>query len=79
MENSVQAELNRLGFTALGAMVDAESYGCSDLGGDYSDDDPSSMMSASPCEDDDPEDPENLSGKKKRKKMKTKRHKGPRS
>ena len=69
--NSTRAELDRLGLTALRAMVDVEPYGCSDLGGDPSDDEPPSMTSASPSEDDDPEDPESPSGKKKKKKKKT--------
>ena len=71
VENSTRAELDRLGLTALWAMVDVEPYGSSDLGGDPSDDEPPSMTSASPSEDDDPEDPENPSGKKKKKKKKT--------
>ena len=72
VENSRRAELDRLGLTALRAMVDVEPYGSSDLGGDPSDDEPPSMTSASPSEDDDPEDPENPSGKKKKKKKKKK-------
>ena len=52
--NSTRAELDRLGLTALRAMVDVEPYGSSDLGGDPSDDEPPSMTSASPSEDDDP-------------------------
>ena len=74
VENSTQAELDRLGLTALRAMADVEPYGSSDLGGDLSDDEPPSMTSASPSEDDNPEDPENPSGKKKKKKRKIKRH-----
>ena len=77
--NSTRAELDRLGLTALRAMVDVEPYGSSDLGGDPSDDEPPSMISASPSEDDDPEDPENSSGRKKKKKRKTKRPEGRRS
>ena len=77
--NSTRAELDRLGRTALRAMVDVEPYGSSDLGGDPSDDEPPSMTSASPSEDDDPEDPENPSGKKKKKKKKTRRPEGLRS
>ena len=69
--NSTRAELDRLGLTAVRAMVDVEPYGSSDLGGDPSDDEPPSMTSASPSEDDVPEDPENPSGKKKKKKRKT--------
>ena len=61
--NSTRAELDRLGLTALRAMVDVEPYGSSDLGGDPSDDEPPSMTSASPSEDDDPEDPEIPKGK----------------
>ena len=77
--NSTRAELDRLGLTALSAMVDMEPYVSSDLGGDPSDDEPPSMTSASPSEDDDPEDPENPSGKKKKKKRKTRRPEGRRS
>ena len=79
VENSTRAELDWLGLTALRAMVDAEPYGSSDLGGDPSDDEPPFMTSASPLEDDDPEDPENPSGRKKKKKRKTKRPEGRRS
>ena len=79
LENFTRAELDRLGLTALSAMVDVEPYGSSDLGGDPSDDQPPSMTSASPSQNDDPEDPENPSGKKKKKKRKTKRHGGRRS
>ena len=71
--NSTRAELDRLGLTALWAMVDVEPYGSSDLGGDSSDDEPPSMTLASPSEDDDPEDPENPSWKKRKKKKKTRR------
>ena len=77
--NSTRAELDRLGLTALRAMVDVEPDGSSDLGGNPSDDEPPSMTSASPSEDDDPEDPENPSGKKKKKKKKTRRPGGRRS
>ena len=77
--NSTRAELDRLGLTALRAMVDVEPYGSSDVGGDPSDDEPPSMTSASPSEDDDPEDPENPSGKKRKKKRKTRRPEGRRS
>ena len=79
VENSTRAKLDRLGLTALRAMVDVEPYGSSDLGGDPSDDEPPSMTSASPSEDNDPEDPENPSGKKKKKKRKTNHHEGRRS
>ena len=68
--NSTRAELDRLGLTALRAMVDVEPYGSSDRGGDPSDDEPSSMDSSSPSDDDDPEDPEHPKGKKKKKKKK---------
>ena len=78
-ENSTRAALDRLGLTALRAMVDVEPYGSSDLGRDPSDNEPPSMTSASPSEDDDPEDPENPSGRKKMKKRKTKRPEGCRS
>ena len=77
--NSTRAELDRLGLTALRAMVDVEPYRSSDLGGDPSDDEPPSMTYASPSEDDDPENPENPSGKKKKKKRKTRRPEGCRS
>ena len=77
--NSTRDELDRLGLTALGAMVDVEPYSSSDLGGDSSDDEPPSMTSASPSQDDDPEDPENPSGQKKKKKKKTRRPGGRRS
>ena len=79
VENSTRAELDRLGLTALRAMIDVQPYGSSDLGGDPSDDEPLSMTFASPSEDDDPEDPENPSGRKKKKKRKTKRPEGRRS
>ena len=78
--NSTRDELDRLGLTALRAMVDVEPYGSSDLGRDPSDDEPPSMTSASPSEDDDPEDLENPRGKKKKKKKKkTRRPEGRRS
>ena len=77
--NSTRAELDRLGLTALRAMVDVEPYGSSDLGGDPSDDEPPSMTSPSPSEADDPEDPENPSGRKKKKKRRTRRPEGRRS
>ena len=79
VESSTRAELDRLGLTALRAMVDVEPYGSSDLGRDPSDNDPPPMTSPLPSEDDDPEDPENPSGRKKRKKRKTKRPEGRRS
>ena len=79
VQNSTRAKLDRLGLTALRAMVDVEPYGSSNLGGDPSDNEPQSMTSASPSEDDDPEDPENPSGKKKKKKKKTPRPRGRRS
>ena len=71
--NSLRAELDRLRLTALRAMVDVEPYGSSDLGRDPSDDKPPSMTSASPSEDDAPEDPEKPSGRRKKKKRKTRR------
>ena len=78
--NSTRAELDRPGLTALRAMVDVEPYGSSDLGGDPSNDEPPSMTSTSPSEDDDPEDPEDPKGKKKKeKKKKTRRPEGRRS
>ena len=74
--NSMRAELDRLGLTALGAMVDVEPYGSSDLGDDRSDNEPPSMTSALPSDDDAPEDPENPSGRKKKMKGKTRRPEG---
>ena len=71
VENSTRTELDRLGLTALRAMVDVEPYSSGDLGGDPSDDEPPSMTSASTSEYDDPEDPENPSGRKKKEKRKT--------
>ena len=68
-----------MGLTALRAMVDVKPYGSSDLGGDPSDNEPPSMTSVSPSEDNDPEDPENRSRRKKEKKRKTKRPEGRRS
>ena len=79
VENSTRAEPDRPGLTALGALLDVEPYSSSDLGGDPSDDEPPSMISASPSEDEHPEDPENPSGKKKKKKRKTRRPGGRRS
>ena len=76
---STRAQLDRLGLTALRAMVDVEPYGSSDLGGDPSDDEPPSMTSASPSKDNDPEDPGNPSRRKKKKRRKTKRPEGRRS
>ena len=73
MGNSTRAELDQFRLTAVRAMVDVEPCGSSDLGGDPSDDEPPSMTSASPSEDDDPKDPENPSWSKKKKKRKTKR------
>ena len=64
--NSTRAELDRLGLTALRAMVDVEPYGSSDLGPDPSDDQPPSMTSTSPSEDDDPEDPRTQRGRRRR-------------
>ena len=69
--NSTRAELDRLGLTALRAMVDGELYGSSDLGGDPFNDEPPTMTSASPSE--------NPSGKRKKKKRKTRRPEGRRS
>ena len=79
VENSTRAELDRLGLTALRAMVDVEPYGSSDLSGDPSDDEPPSITSASPSEDDDPEDPQNPRGKKKKRRRETKHPEGRRS
>ena len=64
VESSTRAELDRLELTALRAIVDVEPYVSSDLGGDPWDNEPPFMTSASPSEDDDPEDPENPSGRK---------------
>ena len=72
VENSTRAELDRLGLTALRAMVDVGPYGSTDMGGDPSDDEEPSMTSASLSDDDDPEASKNPSGKKKEKKRKTK-------
>ena len=78
--NLTRAELDRLGLTALRVMVDVEPYGSSDLGGDPSDDEPPSMDSSWPSDDDDPEDPKDPRGKKKKKKKKkTRRPEGRRS
>ena len=77
--NSTRADLDRLGLTALRAMVDVEPYSSFDPGGDPSDDEPPSMTSASPWEDDDPEELENPSRRKKKKKRKTRRPEGRRS
>ena len=74
VESTTRVELDQLRLTALRAMVNAEPYGSSDLGGDPSDDEPPSVTSASPSEDDDPEDPEIPSHRKKKKKGKSKRH-----
>ena len=63
VENSTRAELDRLGLTALRAMVGVEPYGSSDLGRDPSDDKPPSVTSALPSEDDNPEDHENPGGR----------------
>ena len=79
VENSTRAELDRLGLTALRAMVDVEPYGSNGLGGDPSDDEPPSLSLASPPDDDDLEDPENPSDKKKKKKRKSRRHERRRS
>ena len=79
VEKFTRAELDRLGLTALRAMVDVEPYGSSDLRGDPSDDEPPSMTSASLSEEDDPEDQENPSRRMKKKKRKTKRPEGRRS
>ena len=79
VENCTPAELDRLGLTALSAMVDVEAYGSSDLGGDPSDDQPPCLSSASPSENDKPEDPENPRGKEKKEKTKNRRQEGRRS
>ena len=79
LENSIRAELDQRGLTALRAMVDVEPYGSTDLGGDPSDDKPPSLSSPTPSEDDDREDPENTSDKKKEKKRKSRRHERRRS
>ena len=79
VENSTRAELDRLGLTALRAMVDVEPYGCCDLGEDPSDDEPPSMTSALPSDDGYPEDAENSDRRKKKKKRNTKRPEGCRS
>ena len=60
-------------------MVAVEPYGSSDPCGDPSDDEPPSRTSASASEDDDPEDTEIPTGKRKMKTRKTKRNKRHRS
>ena len=65
--NSSRAQLDQLGLTAGRAMVYVEPYGSSDLGGDPADDEPPSLTSASPSENDDPEDP-NYSREQKKEK-----------
>ena len=77
--SSTRGGLDWLRLTALRAMVDVEPYSSSDLGAHPSDHEPPSMTSASPSEDDDPDHPENPSGKKENRKRKTKRHEGRRS
>ena len=79
VENSMRAELDRLGLTAPTAIVDLQHPGSSDVGGDPSDDEPPSMTYASTSDDDGPEDPENPSGRRKKKIRKTKRPEGRRS
>ena len=79
VENPTRAELYRFRLTALRAMVHLEPYSSSDLGGDPSDDELPSLLSASPLEDDDRVDPENPSRRNKKKKRKTKRPEGRRS
>ena len=79
VENSKRADLDQLGLTALRAMVDVEPYRSSYLGSDPSDDEPPSLMFASPFEDDDHEGPKNPSGRKKKKKSKTMLHERRRS
>ena len=66
VEKSTRAKLDRVGLTALRAMVGVEPYDSTDLGGDPSDDEPPSMTSASPSEEHGPEDPENPRGQKTR-------------
>ena len=73
VENSTRAELDRLGLTALKAMVQIEPYYFSELGGDPLDDETPSLSSASPSEDVHGEDPENPIGKKKKTKRKSRR------
>ena len=55
VENSTRAEQDWLGLTALRAMVDIEPYGSSDLGGDPTDDEHPSLLSALSSEHDNPE------------------------
>ena len=66
VENSTRAELDRLGLTALSAMVDVEPYSSSELGREPSDDEPPSMTSASPSKDDDPEDSRTRAARRRR-------------
>ena len=79
VENLKRAEVDRLGLTALRAMVDVQTHGSSDLHDDPSDDELPSLSSASPPECDDPEDPEKPSDKETKKKSKSRRHETPRS
>ena len=69
--NSNPADVDPSGLTALRAMVEVAPYCSSDLGGDPSDDGPPSLTSASPSEDNAPEDPEKPSGRKKKEKRKS--------
>ena len=73
VENSTRTQLDKVGLTALRAMVDVEPYGSNDLGGDPLDNEPPSLWSASPSEDGDPEGPENQSSKRKKKKRNSRR------
>ena len=80
VQNSTCAELEHLGLTALRAMLlDVEHYGSSNMGGYLSHDEPTSLSSASPSEDDDFEDPKIPSGKRKKKKGRCRRRERRRS
>ena len=68
--NFTRAEPDRLELSARRAMVDVEPYGSGDFGGDPSDDELPSLWSASLSEHDEPEDPKNLSDKKKKEERK---------
>ena len=71
VKNSTRAELDWLGVKTLRAVLDVEPYGSSDLGGDPSYDDLPCLLSPSPSENHNPEDPENQMRKKNKKKRKS--------
>ena len=51
VQTCTRAELDQLGLTALRATVDVEPYGSIDMGGEPSDDESTSLSSASHSED----------------------------